>query len=276
MSKPKKKVPEVVEQFWKLNEDDQIEAVNDGCYDGHLEVLKCHSQMATVLAFINQRISDLAKIKKSTSVAVVEPQNGTVVPISLNLQSIAAHMDYRYAIIKDPSKAAGRAVVEIGFLILLVKKELPHGELEKWIEFNTNVALTWAKLCRRAAEKFCTTHGEEALLMLCNPSADNPPEEVKKAEQLMLEFTGGKGPTALLHNLGIKKRPSEADEEKKTMTREELQELTALQAWEGIINEIAKHNQDWALLADELIEKIDEAIWDTAKMIHAKATGRKI
>lgn len=182
--------------------------------------------------------------RQKTALATVEPKSAPAVPISLNLQSIAAHMDYRYAIIKNPSRAASRAVIEIGFLILLVKKELPHGELGKWIADNTKVGDTWAKLCRRAAEKFCEAHGEQALLTLCNPSADNAPEAVEQAEQLMMDFTKGVGPTALLHNLGIKKREGGgADDNPGLPEGETAEHADALHTW----TELNKDLINWGL-----------------------------
>ena len=216
----------------------------------------------------------LASERENSSVAVVEPQNETAVSFLLNLKSLAAHMDYRYTIIKNPSRAASRAVVEIGFLVLLAKRELPNGELTKWMAENTRVSEQWARLCRRAAEKFCETHGEQALLTLCNPSEDNPPEAVQHAEQLMMEFTGGVGPTALLHNLGIKKRDSGGGSD--APPSDEPRELILARAgWREIVNAVASHQQDWLLLTDHEIEMINDTLWPVAKQINQSVKSKK-
>lgn len=87
-----------------------------------------------------------------------------------------------------------------------MKRELKHGELGKWIDSKTNVSKQWAAFARRSAEQFIKDHGEQSLLLLCNPSAEADQTERVLAEQQMMEFTGGKGPSALLDALGIKKR----------------------------------------------------------------------
>jgi hypothetical protein len=217
---------------------------------------------------------DLVIRQKSSAGALVESNPQPPVAVSLNLQSIAAHMDYRYTIIKNPSRAASRAVIELGFLVLLVKRELKHGELKKWITENTKVTETWANFCRRAAEKFCDMHGEQALLTLCNPSADNPPEAVEQAEQLMMDFTKGVGPTALLHNLGIKKRESGGGSDEPP-SDEPRELILARTAWQEIVNAIASHQQDWLLLTDHEIEMINDTLWPVAKQINASTKSKK-
>jgi len=171
------------------------------------------------------------------------------VAVSLDLQSIAAHMDYRIEILTNPSRASSRALVELGFLILITKRELQHGELTKWIEANTRVNKTWGAYSRRAAEQFIERNGEAPLLMLCNPSAESESGERVIAEQLLMEFTGGVGPSALLHNLGIKKRPAaEKTELPKGETREHL---CAASTWSELGESLSRNglsDETWAYL----------------------------
>jgi hypothetical protein len=277
----KKQVPDWIEDFWKLSEVEQISEIDDCVFDNEslLELLE-HSQYATVQTAIHSELNARGVEIPKRAVAVVEKskseppetQNATAVAISLNFQSIAAHMDYRYTIIKNPSRAASRAVVEIGFLIMLVKRELPHGSLNKWLQENTKINDSWAAYCRRAAEKFCETHGEQALLTLCNPSADNPPEAVEQAEQLMMDFTKGVGPTALLHNLGIKKRP--AAEKSEPVDPAKLSEIIAVAKWESILNSFADAGRTWAELPEEALltvcKQMLPVVKDMAKTLKEK------
>jgi hypothetical protein len=195
-----------------------------------------------------------------------QEQNETVVSFSLNFESLAAHANYRYEILTKPSRAQSRALVELGFIILIAKRELPHGELTRWINQNTRVTEQWARYARRSAEQFIDEHGEQSLLLLCNPTAEADQTERVMAEQQMMDFTGGKGPSALLHDLGIKKRPT--PDKAEPLPPEERERQLAEADWTELINRIAEHDQDWMLLTDDQIAAIDQIVWPIASAIH--------
>lgn len=230
----------------------------------------------------NQRGADAGTInpggETETEVEEVTPQpiarqdqNATTVAFSLNFESLAAHANYRYEILTNPSRSQSRALIELGFIILIAKRELQHGQLTSWIEDNTNVSKQWAAFARRSAEQFIDQHGESSLLLLCNPSAEAEKTDRVLAEQQMMEFTGGKGPSALLHDLGIKRRsePPPAD----PMTPEELDAKLAESSWTEIVNMTADHEDDWMHLSDVQIKKINDILWPVAKAINKAAKG---
>jgi hypothetical protein len=195
-----------------------------------------------------------------------QEQNATTVAFLLDFESLAAHMNYRYEILTKPSRAQSRALVELGFMVLLAKRDLPHGDLTKWIEEKTNVSKQWAAFARRSAEQFIDAHGESSLLLLCNPTAEADQTERVLAEQQMMDFTGGKGPSALLHDLGIKKRPT--PEKADPLPPEERERQLAEADWTEIINTITRHDEDWMLLTDDQIAAIDQLLWPIASAIH--------
>jgi hypothetical protein len=268
-----------IEHFQGMEKSEQILEIRCGTYSGepgHLETLLRYTDDEDVRDAIRTKLGreNVAATPSSRSVAVVEPDsNPHQVGFSLDLQSLAAHVNYRYEMIKNPSRAASRAVVEIGFLVMIAKRELPHGSLNKWLMDNTKINDSWAQYCRRAAEKFCKAHGEQALLTLCNPSADNAPEAVKEAEQLMMDFTGGVGPTALLHNLGIKKRAGSESSEK-TVSPQEARIFSLRNSWTEIVNAIVNHNDDWAELSADEIAAIHSVIWPMAKKMNQVVKGK--
>jgi hypothetical protein len=182
----------------------------------------------------------------------------------------AAHLINRnYEILTKPARAASRAVIEIGIIMIAVKDQLPHGELSKWRDANTNLSKSWDEYCRRAAQKFIDQHGQQVAALLCDPSQAENEDDVKKAEQLLMDFTGGKGPSALLHDLDIKKRP--VPEKGEPMSPEELETKLAESDWTEIVNTIARHDQDWMLLTDAQIAAIDQIVWPIFSAIHKAA-----
>jgi hypothetical protein len=200
-----------ITEFLDLDRMAQATAVIKGKYTpSQLESLKNHATSAVVLETIETMIGhgelDLPEAVTPQPIAR-QDQNETVVSFSLNLQSLAAHMNYRYEILTNPSRAQSRALIELGFMVLLAKRELDHGELTSWIKANTNVSEQWTRYARRSAEQYIDANGENSLLLLCNPSADTDKTDRVLAEQQMMDFTEGRGPSALLDALGIKKRP---------------------------------------------------------------------
>ena len=170
------------------------------------------------------------------------------VRISSNLEKAAGLINHRYDILTNPSKAQGRAVIEIGIIMLAVKESVPHGELNKWREENTNVSKTWDHYCRKAAEKFIAQHGQGTASALIEGSDSNE-RQVEQAEQLLLQFTGGKGPSALLHNLGIKKHSAQKHDP--LPEGETVEHVNAASTWREIGNRLAVvglKDESWAHL----------------------------
>jgi len=200
-----------ITEFMELSPYYQAQAVLEGKYNkSQLESLNHHAVNLSVVEkieiMLNHGELDLPEAVTPQPIARQESKTEPPVRFSLDFESLTAHMNYRYEILTNPSRSQSRALVELGFMVLLAKRELDHGELTSWIKENTNVSERWAQFSKKSAEQFIEQHGERPLLMLCNPDASTDSTDRVLAEQQMMDFTGGKGPSALLHELGIKKQ----------------------------------------------------------------------
>lgn len=234
-----------IEHFQSMSRSEQISNIRAGTYSGepgHLETLLKYTTDPKVRFEINKLLV------KPNAVAKVEESKVHPVNISTQFEQAAFLINHRYEILTKPAKAQSRAVIEIGIIMLAVKDKLPHGDLEKWRDENTNLSKTWDHYCRKAAQKFIDTHGQGTALALIEGSGSNQ-RQVEQAEQLLMQFTGGKGPAALLHDLGIKKTekapPAELPE------GESGEHYNAVQTWNhigGLLNDHGLTQESWANL----------------------------
>ncbi len=227
---------------------------------------------------IEKRGCDLVIVPANkNAVATVAPPESSPVNIS-NPHSVrfsekldqAAHLiNHRYEILKKPANAQGRAVVEIGIIMLAVKDNLPHGELAKWRDENTRLSERWDIYCRKAAQKFIAEHGQGTAAALIEGSGSNK-RQVEQAEQLLMQFTGGKGPSALLHNLGIKKAEKAPPAE--LPPGESGEHYNAVKTWNhigGLLNDHGLTKESWAYLNPEEMTPLYDMIHELDKRLKA-------
>jgi hypothetical protein len=251
--------------FQKLDRKAQAKAVIAGHYTKHqLESLVKYADSPTVIETIETMLSH--------GELPLENPNRHPVAFCQQLDQAAFLVNKSYEILTKPAKAQSRAVIEIGVIMLAVKENLPHGELKKWREENTKLSESWDNYCRRAAQKFIEQHGKGTAAALIEGTDCNQ-RQVEQAQQLLMDFTGGKGPSALLHDLGIKKRPT--PEKADPLPPEERERQLAEADWTEIINTITRHDEDWMLLTDDQIAAIDQLLWPIASSIHKAAKGSK-
>lgn len=256
-------------KFLDLDRKAQAKAVLAGKYTAsQLESLRRHSISLTVTEMIETVLNHAVSSPHPVEKANVHPVN-----FSESLNQAAYLVNHRYEILTKPARAASRAVIEIGIIMLAVKDQLPRGSLEKWRDGNTKLSKTWDHYCRKAAQQFIDEHGMRVAGLLCDPSQAEDERDVAVAEQLLMDFTGGKGPSALLHDLGIKKRP--APEKGEPLTPEERDARLAEVSWTEIINTIDRHADDWMNLTDAQIAAIDQILWPIASSIHKATKGKE-
>ena len=198
LAKTKKKVPGIVEQFWAMDEERQIAAVNIGSWDDDLEVLRCHSQMGTVQTVINRRIREIGK----TAVAVVE--KGKCATMA-HLQTIATQVNEKFERFQVVEKEATMLMLEIGLTIEYVKEQLPHGQLEKWVNSNLTISKSHARRFRELARVFISANSlkNDECFLLCDPA--NSKEALgEKLRQMAFDFLGDKTQAELFEQYKIK------------------------------------------------------------------------
>jgi len=260
-----------IEHFQGMSSSEQIATIRAGTYSGepgHLETLLKYTLSPTVK---NEILKKLGKptVWAETAVAVAKPSNPHSVRFSEKLDQAAHLINHRYEILTKPAKAQSRAVIEIGIIMLAVKDNLPHGELSKWRDENTSLSERWDLYCRKAAQKFIDTHGQGTALALIEGSGSNQ-RQVEQAEQLLMQFTGGKGPAALLHDLGIKKTEKAPPEE--LPEGESGEHYNAVQTWNHIgslLNDHGLTKESWANLNPEETASLYALIHELDKRLKA-------
>lgn len=264
-----------ITSFLEMDAADAIALVKQGYFKpAELESLSRNEKRIAVVSVINDALPKNMKLtagpkKKTTAIVKVEESKVHPVNISTQFEQAAFLINHRYEILTKPAKAQSRAVIEIGIIMLAVKDKLPHGDLETWRDDNTNLSKTWDHYCRKAAQKFIDTHGQGTALALIEGSGSNQ-RQVEQAEQLLMQFTGGKGPAALLHDLGIKKtekaHPAELPE------GESGEHYNAVQTWNhigGLLNDHGLTKESWAHLNPEETASLYDLVHELDKRLKA-------
>lgn len=124
-----------------------------------------------------------------------------------HLQLVADQINADFAIYKEHEKEATKYMLKIGLLMEHVKKELPHGQLNKWIQQNLTIGYRHAHRFRKLAQAFIEANQlkEGEVFALVDP-ANSQKELADRLQQMAFDFLGDKAQGELLEEYGIRFR----------------------------------------------------------------------
>jgi len=162
--------------------------------------------------------------------------------------------------------------LRIGMALEMVKDELPHGQLEKWIKANCVIGVRHARRFRQLAKVFlgsCSLPAHKGYL-LCEPEARGH----KKVEQLAFAFLGDKSQAELFAEHGIQVRErkqlgGEYHQPKPTEIPEgeTLEHMLAAEGWADLLKQIFHRvtvTKDFGLLRSAELRDAHFALRDAA------------
>jgi hypothetical protein len=122
-----------------------------------------------------------------------------------HLQSIADQLNEKTERFNVVEKEATMLMLEIGITIEWVKEQLPHGQLEKWVNANLTISKSHARRFRQLAQVFirANTLKPDECFLLCDPA--NSKEALgEKLRQMAFDFLGDKTQAELFEQYKIK------------------------------------------------------------------------
>lgn len=202
--------------------------------------------------------------------------------LPIDLSPVAAQINSDFSAYKFHEKEATKYMLKIGLMLEYAKQQLPHGQLNKWIEENLSVTYRHAHRFRQLAQAFIKTNqlAEGEMFALVDP-ANSQDALADKLQQMAFDFLGDKAQGELFEEYGIRFR----DREKKAprqLANEPLPEgetaehMDAAYTWTELgngINTWGLERETWAYLKDVERENLYGIVHELSKRLKASLKG---